>query len=119
MNLLLMALCGGVGAVCRFVLDAVVRGRAKGSMPWGTLLVNLLGSLLLGLLTAATARQGMRPDVKLVLGTGFCGGFTTFSTASVECVRLVQKKSVGLALAYLLATAAGCLATAALGYWLG
>ncbi|MEL4503683.1 fluoride efflux transporter CrcB [Luteococcus sp. H138] len=118
MNLVLMALLGGVGATARFVVDALVRARRPGSFPLGTLLINLLGSLLLGMLTAATLRDGMDPDVKLVLGTGFCGGFTTFSTASVEVVRLVQQGRAALALAYLLGGAAGCLAMAGTGFWL-
>lgn len=113
-----MACCGGVGAAARFVVDALVRARRPGPFPLGTLVINLLGSLLLGLLTAATLRHGVDPDLKLVLGTGFCGGFTTFSTASVEVVRLVQQGRAGLALGYLLGGAAGCLLAAMLGFWL-
>lgn len=118
MNLVLMALLGGVGAVCRFVLDAVVRARRPGHFPSGTLVVNVLGSLLLGALAGLVLRGGADPDLRLVLGTGFCGGFTTFSTASLECVRLVQAGRRALALAYLLGGAACCLAAAALGFWL-
>ncbi|MEL4358254.1 MULTISPECIES: fluoride efflux transporter CrcB [unclassified Luteococcus] len=118
MNLVLMAVCGGLGAVARFVLDATVRARHAGPFPWGTLLVNVVGSFFLGLLTAAVLRSGVDPGLKLVLGTGFCGGFTTFSTASVEVVRLVQNRRAGLALTYLLGGATACLAAAWLGFWL-
>ncbi|GAA1392094.1 fluoride efflux transporter CrcB [Luteococcus peritonei] len=115
MNLVLMAVLGGLGAVCRFMLDAAVRRRLPGAFPAGTLLVNLLGSFLLGLLTGAVLRSGLDPDVRLVLGTGFCGGFTTFSTASLEVVRLVRAGRAWLALGYLLGGAALCLSCAALG----
>lgn len=118
MNLVLMAVLGGLGAVCRFVIDAVVRARRTGDFPSGTLLVNVLGSLLLGALTGLVLRDGVDPDLRLVLGAGFCGGFTTFSTASLECVRLVQAGRAGLALGYLLGGAACCLAAAALGLFL-
>ena len=114
MNLVLMALLGGLGAVCRFMLDAALRRRVPGAFPLGTLLVNVLGSFLLGLLTGAVVSQRLDPDVRLVLGTGFCGGFTTFSTASLEVVRLVRSGRAGLALAYLLGGAIACLAAAGL-----
>lgn len=116
MNLLLMAVAGGLGAVARFVIDSAVRSRVRTALPVGTLLVNLLGSLVLGMLSGAVLRHGADPDLRLVLGTGFCGGLTTFSTASVECVRLVQQRRAGLALGYLLVGALGCLAAAGLGF---
>lgn len=116
MNLLLMALMGGLGAVARFVTDAALRSRITVALPLGTLLINLLGSFILGGLAAGVVRGGLDLDVRLVLGTGFCGGFTTFSTASVEVVRLVQSGRVGAGLGHLLANAIGCVAAAALAY---
>lgn len=115
--LLLMALAGGLGAVCRFVVDSELRARTSTSVPVGTLVVNLAGSLLLGML-AATLNHGMDPDLRLVLGAGFCGGFTTFSTASLEVVRLVLAGRPGLALGYLVGGAAACCAAAATGFLL-
>lgn len=90
MTTLLIALCGGVGAVSRFVVDAEVRRRARGPFPVGTFLINVVGSFLLGVLTGALTHHAgwLSPTTKAALGTGFCGGFTTFSTASVETVRL-------------------------------
>ncbi len=90
MTTLLIALCGGAGAVSRFVLDAEVRHRVRGSFPVGTFVINVLGSFLLGVLTAAATHHAgwLSPTAKAALGTGFCGGFTTFSTASVETARL-------------------------------
>lgn len=116
--LLLMALAGGLGAVSRFVVDSELRARTSTSVPVGTLVVNLAGSLLLGMLAGATLNHGMDPDLRLVLGTGFCGGFTTFSTASLEVVRLVLAGRPGLALGYLVGGAAACCAAAATGFLL-
>lgn len=115
---LLMALAGGVGAVCRYLTDQWVRARSTLALPLGTWLVNLLGSLLLGVLAALTVREGLDPGWRLVLGTGFCGGFTTFSTAAVETVRLVQGGRPGLALLHLLGGSLACVAMAAAGWLL-
>ncbi|NHN54779.1 fluoride efflux transporter CrcB [Calidifontibacter sp. DB0510] len=86
----LVALGGGLGAVARFVFDSLVNRHRRGPIPWGTVMINVIGSFLLGLLTGALTHQmpGASPTVKAILGTGFCGGFTTFSTASVETFRL-------------------------------
>ena len=101
---LLLVLAGGVGAGARFVADGAVRGRWAADFPLGTLLINVSGSLLLGVLTGLVLFHQSPADLRLVLGTGFCGGFTTFSTASFETVRLVQQRLVGRAALYSLAT---------------
>ena len=97
MSVLLLALAGGLGAVVRFVVDGEVRRRRPSGLPWATVLVNVSGSLLLGVLVGLVRHHGAPEDLRLVLGVGFCGGYTTFSTASVEVVRLVQGRRVGAA----------------------
>jgi CrcB protein len=87
---ILVALAGAVGAVARFVLDGVIRHRTQGAFPIGTMIINWSGSLLLGFL-AGLVTAGVPSAVQVVLGTGFLGGYTTFSTASVETVRLIQE----------------------------
>ncbi|MCC6494717.1 MAG: fluoride efflux transporter CrcB [Propionibacteriaceae bacterium] len=88
---LLVAAAGGLGAVARFLIDTWIGHRSQRSpVPLGTLLVNIVGSFLLGLLTGWWMFRTGDPGWKLVLGTGFLGGFTTFSTASVEAARLTR-----------------------------
>lgn len=96
MIVLLLALAGGLGAVARYTVDTEVKawlaaGRTarRGALPWATLAINVSGSLLLGVIAGVVLRGGPS-EVEAVIGTGFCGGYTTFSTASVETVRLVQ-----------------------------
>ncbi len=110
-----LGLAGGVGAVCRVVVDGLLTGRRPWVFPFPTLLVNVAGSLLLGLLTGLVLFQGA-PDVwRAVLGTGFCGGFTTFSTASVASVRLAEEGAPVLAALNALGTLALTLLAAAAG----
>ena len=84
-------LCGGLGALCRFGLDSLITKHARFVIPIGTMCVNILACFLAGLLTGLFARA--IPDtvaahaVKYMIGTGFLGGFSTFSTASVEGFR--------------------------------
>jgi CrcB protein len=103
---LLVAVAGGTGAVARFSLDAALRARRPEAPPWPTLLINVSGSFLLGLLTGLVIFHGVTSNLTAVLGTGFCGGYTTFSTASFETVRLAQQRAAVLALGYAIATPA-------------
>lgn len=120
--LALVALAGGAGAVCRFVADTEVTTRAarRGAcVPLGTLTVNVLGSLLLGILLGAAGASGAAPAWALVLGTGFLGGFTTFSTAMAEVVGLARDSRPGAGLGLLLATFAAGVAAGAAGLAVG
>lgn len=113
--LVLVAAAGGLGAVARFVLDGTIRARVGARLPWGTITINLTGSFLLGLVTGLAAAHLVSPQAQLVLGTGFLGGYTTFSTASMETVALVREGRIGAALGVALGTLAGGTAAAALG----
>lgn len=115
----LLSLAGGVGAVARFVADGLVRSRVSGAMPWGTVLINVTGSLLLGLVTGMLGAQLLSPELQVVLGAGFLGGYTTFSTASVETARLLQERRVLYALGNLLGSLVAGSAAAALGLVVG
>ena len=89
-NLLLVALGGALGSVGRYLVSRWMTG----TFPWGTLTVNLLGSLLIGLLTGLVAKGSLSPEMKLLLVTGFCGGFTTFSTFANESFSMMKAGDV-------------------------
>ncbi|MET4637890.1 CrcB family protein [Mycetocola sp. 2940] len=92
-----LALAGGIGAAVRFVLDGLLRTTATG-YPLATFVINVSGSFLLGLVTGLTLAAVLPESVLLVVGSGFLGGYTTFSTASIESVRLIQSRRWGIAL---------------------
>jgi CrcB protein len=111
----LVALGAAVGAPLRYVADRAVTRTAGGLLPWGTFAVNVAGSLLLGLLGGLA----VGPDTALLLGAGFCGALTTFSTYGYETMRLAQSGSFLLAATNAFASVAAGLGAAALGFWLG
>jgi fluoride exporter len=86
-----VSMAGSLGAIARFVLDAEIRRRLRSNFPWGTLAVNVSGSLLLGVLVGVVIFHGGDPGLETVLGVGFCGGYTTFSAVSVEAVQLIRQ----------------------------
>lgn len=94
---LALSVAGGVGAILRFVLDGAVRARWPSGFPIGTAIINVSGSFVLGLLTGLGASGLMSHDWVMIVGTGAMGGYTTFSTASIETVRLAQERRYGLA----------------------
>jgi len=111
----LIALAGGVGAIARFVLDGVIQDRTDSPLPLGTFVINVTGSFLLGVLAGLVISHGVSTDAKLIAGTGFLGGYTTFSTYAYETLRLVEDRSDALATLNLLASIAIGLAAAATG----
>jgi CrcB protein len=110
-----VALLGGAGAVCRFLVDRAVSARLGRPFPFGTLVVNISGALLLGFLGGLA----LPPHVALVAGTGFVGSYTTFSTWMFETQRLAEERRVGPAFANIAVSVVFGLAAAALGLWLG
>lgn len=114
-DILWVGLAGSLGAAARFVIDGTVRARVRTRVPAGTVLVNLSGSLVLGVLTGLVVFHHAPTAVTLVGGAGLCGGLTTFSTASFETVRLVQRGEFGAAAVNTGVTLAGTLAAAAAG----
>ncbi|MEJ1113171.1 fluoride efflux transporter CrcB [Paenarthrobacter sp. CCNWLY172] len=118
MTVILLALAGGLGAAVRFVVDGLVRARLKTAFPWGTVIINISGSLLLGFLAGLVMRGQAPESLMLILGTGFLGGYTTFSTASLETIRLVQSGRTALAVINGLGTMAVSVVAAAAGVWI-
>lgn len=116
MTYLLVLLGGAIGAPLRYFLDATVKARLRGAFPLGTLLVNVTGCLILGIVAGGLASRGWPSTVQTLIGTGFCGGLTTFSTFSVEAVELLQARRQLTALSYVVASCAAGLVAAAIGY---
>lgn len=110
-----VSLAGAVGAVSRVALDGAIRRRASTEFPWSTLLVNVSGSFVLGVLTGLLLFRHDPTDLKLVIGTGFCGGYTTFSTTSFESVRLIERGLYRAALGNAAGALAVCMGAAAVG----
>ncbi|MFT4124406.1 MAG: fluoride efflux transporter CrcB [Microbacteriaceae bacterium] len=117
--LLFVAVAGGLGAVLRFVVDDLVRARFTTLFPLGTAVVNATGSLALGVVTGLALGAVLSPGWELVLGTGVIGGYTTFSTASLETVRLLQDREPRLALLNGFGMLTLTVLLGLLGLWLG
>jgi CrcB protein len=114
MTLLMVALGAAVGAPARYLTDRAVQSRHESVMPWGTLSVNVIGSLILGVLTGAGA--AVSPGAVALLGTGFCGALTTYSTFGFETWRLIEEERYGAAVANVMASVAASLAAVVVGY---
>lgn len=117
MSWLAVALGGAAGACLRYGLWRILTLQA---WPLATQLANVGGSLLIGLVFAWLApRGGMQHPLYPLLVVGLLGGFTTYSTFSLDALRLLEQGRPGLAAAYIISTLVLCLAGAALGLWLG
>jgi fluoride exporter len=112
---IVVGLAGGIGSASRYLVDGAVQDRTSGSMPFGTLTVNAIGSLVLGVLTGLALYHGLSKAPKAVLGTGFCGGLTTWSTASWETIRLADEGAFGKAAANAIGGLGISVAAAAVG----
>lgn len=118
MNYLWVAAGSAFGGVLRFWMAASVGRATGGAFPWGTLAVNILGSAFIGWFATYTAPQGrmiVAPEIRLFVMTGICGGFTTFSTFSLETLRLAQDGEWARAAA----NAALSLSLCLIGVWAG
>ena len=120
MKWLILFVGGGLGAMLRFALALWVDGRAQVSFPWGTLVVNVVGCFLIGLLaTLADQHRLLTPLMRLFLIAGVLGGFTTFSTFGLETWRLIEEGASGLALGDIVASVGATLVAVVAGILLG
>ena len=113
-TVIMAALAGGFGALTRFGVDSFLRGRAAWT-GWTLMIINVTGSALLGLLTGLVLAQAAPGWAQLIIGTGFLGGYTTFSTAAVEVVRRLVERRWSAAVISALGMPAAATAAAALG----
>lgn len=115
--LLYIALGGGAGSVCRYLLSKAFAEVHWLSLPVGTLAANLLGSLCIGVFYALSDRFSFSQEVRLLLTTGFCGGFTTFSTFSYENLAFLRQGDYFTFFLYVAFSLVCCFAGVALGHW--
>jgi fluoride exporter len=114
-NFLLVAAGGALGSVARYGVGVLLAGASRG-FPWGTLAVNVLGSVVIGAVIATTT-AGSAP--RLLLGVGVCGGFTTFSAFGAELVTLMEAGQAGRAALYAGASVALGIAAVVVGLGIG
>ena len=115
MTWLWVAVGAAVGAPLRYLVDRAVQSRTESEVPWGTFIVNVVGTLVLGFLLGL---PGVSAASIAAVGTGFCGALTTYSALSWEVLALGERGQRGRAATYLLLTLGCGIAAAALGWWL-
>ena len=115
-TLIFVGLGGGAGSIFRYLISVTANKHFHASFPWGTFAVNILGCLLVGVLLGIFERQQLtNPDLKFLFITGFCGGFTTFSTFASENINLFQSGQTLTAILYIVSSVIVSL----LAVWLG
>lgn len=113
-TVLLVGVGAAVGAPLRYLVDTAAKARFEGAFPWGTFVVNVVGSLVLGFLTGASAV--LPAAVSAAVGTGLCGALTTYSTFSYELLALAERRLPATAVTYLVGGVVGGVAAAAAGW---
>lgn len=104
-NLLLVLLGGGFGSIARYLLSYFFTKNNAINFPWATFIANSVGCLIIGLLFGYIQKNNLQNEtLKLLLITGFCGGFTTFSTFSLENIQFIQNQNYNLAIIYTLSS---------------
>lgn len=119
LQFLAVCVAGGVGAALRFVVDGTIRQHSSWSYPPATMIINVSGSFVLGLLVGLVLGGVLSHTWQLIVGTGMMGGYTTFSTASLETIRLIEERRWWAAAINGLGMLLLSTAAAAAGYALG
>ena len=116
-KILLVAIGGGLGSVCRFLVSAAM---PKFAFPLATFSVNILGCFFVGLISAYfNSHSNLPPNLKLLLITGFCGGFTTFSTFAFEKANMLQNGNYATFFLYVFSSVILGILAVFLGFWVG
>ena len=118
LNCLAVGIGGFMGSVARYLMGFVPLKPSEG-FPVNTLLINVIGSFIIGLVVSfSTRNEGINPQLVLLLKVGFCGGFTTFSTFSFETVKLIENGAYGMVLLYVLLSVCLGISMIMLSQWL-
>ena len=115
-DLLTVGIGGFLGSILRY-LAGFLPLRPQNGFPLITLLINIIGAFAIGLLVAVSTKAGLNPRLILFLKIGLCGGFTTFSTFSLETVQLLESGKIGIAIAYIVASMLCCILAIFLAEW--
>ena len=115
MTVLAVAIAGALGAPARYLVERTISARTARRFPWGTLVVNISGSFVLGFVTGLALYHGLASTPKAVVGTGFIGAYTTFSTFAYETVDVGERESTRLAAIYAVSSIVAGVAAATLG----
>jgi CrcB protein len=115
---LAVATVAGIGAVCRYIVDHVIQHQHDSVFPLGTFTINMTGSFVLGLTTGLATHHGLSMTTATIIGSGFCAGFSTFSTWMWETIALAESGALLEATANVVGSVAVGLAAAGLGFWL-
>lgn len=119
-NYISLAAGGALGTIFRFVLiNTTVQFFRSPFFPWGTLIVNLSGSLIIGILAGLNESDLLNPGIRTFLFIGLLGGFTTFSSFSLETLQLLRQSQLSYAILYVLSSTLLGLGLAALGFFAG
>jgi CrcB protein len=116
MTFIFVGLGGAAGAILRYAISLIPY---KGEFPVLTLITNFLGALLIGYVVGTAAKKGMSQNMMLFLKTGLCGGFTTFSTFSLEAYQLLQNHHYVYGVSYMILSVGLCIAGVAVGMLVG
>jgi CrcB protein len=114
-NILLVGAGGFAGSIARYLLSRYMELRILTSFPFGTLTVNIVGCFIIGVIYGLTVRNLASPEIRFLLATGFCGGFTTFSTFSYESLALLRDGQLWFAFLYM----AGSMLAGLAAVWIG
>lgn len=117
-----IALGSALGGMGRYAISREVVLRVGETFPWGTLVVNVTGSFIIGLLAAISgpdSRFLVSPNARNFLLVGICGGYTTFSSFSLQTLELIRNRDFGEAFGNILLSVGACIAAVAIGFILG
>lgn len=119
---LLIAIGGALGSIARYACSRAIALQVGETFPWGTLAVNVSGSFVIGFIAAMSgpnSRLIVSPDTRNFLMVGICGGFTTFSSFSLQTLQLIQNRDFAEAFGNVLLSVASCMAAVAIGFIVG